>query len=160
MTAVRPAADGRLQVVADLTLSVDGMTSTVTGRGSELRIDTPDPARLLDAVAHAELPAGVGRVDSPRALGRIAEQLGASGLTLRVAGPRGDVLTMGDVSGSLLGRLVTGSPLVQMGRWAAVRPLLGAAVRRRTGARAPAAAGLAAGLAVLAAITLRRRRTG
>jgi hypothetical protein len=131
VTTGGPTPRGRLQVVADLTVAVDGMTSTVTGSGSELRIDTPDPVRLLDAAARAELPAGVGPVNGPRALGRVAEQLSASGLTVRLAGPQGDVLTMGDVTGSLLGRLVTGSRQVRIGRWAAVKPLLRAEVRRR-----------------------------
>src|SRR4051794_36142128 len=95
-----PRGVGQLHVVADVAVSVDGATATLTGSGADLRLESPDPAGLLDAVAHAELPAAVGRVDGPRALGRVADQLAAVGLTLTVAGPQGDVLSMGDAGGS------------------------------------------------------------
>jgi hypothetical protein len=158
--ATPPYPGSRLDVTADLTVTVDGLTSTVTGSGSDLRVETADPARLLDTLADAELPSGVGRVDGPRALGRLAEVLRAAGVRVTVTGPRGDVLAMGDVPPAWTGRLLTGSRSVRMGSWSAVRPLVLASARRRVPLGRRAVVAVTVVLATAGLVRHRRRTTG
>ena len=93
-----------LDVDADLRLRVTtsaGRTATarVTGHGRELRVDVDEPDVLLSTVERADV-------------GRAADLLAASGLTVRVVGPDGPAATIGAGASSRLGQAVTGSRFV------------------------------------------------
>ncbi len=92
---------------------------TVTASGTEVRIVVNDPSRLP----------GNGR-RSLAELTVVADALAARGISVRLDGPDGPILQLGDVRSSRLQRLVTGSPHIRLGSLAAVAPLL---VRRTNG---------------------------
>ncbi|WP_368496450.1 FHA domain-containing protein [Herbiconiux sp. A18JL235] len=92
---------------------------TITASGTEVRIVVSDPSRLP----------GNGR-RSLAELTVVAEALAARGISVRLDGPDGPILQLGEVRKSRLQRLVTGSPHIRLGSLAAVAPLL---VRRNTG---------------------------
>jgi hypothetical protein len=139
------AAGPRLEVEADLRLRVttergDSTSAHLTGRGRDLRVDVERPEVLLAAV-------------DPRDVGRVADLLAASGVTVRVIGPDGPAATVGAGASSRLGLAVTGSRNVApVPRAAASLAASTPAVRRVLVALLPAA------LALLAAAVLRRRR--
>ena len=86
---------------------------TVTAAGSEVRVFVSDPSRLP----------GRGR----RTLGELstlADALASRGISVRVEGPDGPILHLGDVKRSVLQRAVTGSAHIRLGSVAAVAPLL------------------------------------
>lgn len=121
---------GRLGVVADLQLVVDGHRASLTGSGSELVMRSDDPAALWLAVVGADLPSGLGRVSGPRAVGRLADQLAGQGLGLSIEGPAGVLVRIGQDSYSTAGRLTTKSRSVRLGSPRAVAPVLIALVRQ------------------------------
>ncbi|BAJ74788.1 hypothetical protein MTES_1824 [Microbacterium testaceum StLB037] len=63
-------------------------------------------------------------------LSTVADALAARGISVRVEGPDGPILHLGDVRSSVLQRAVTGSAHIRLGSVAAVAPLL---VRRGSG---------------------------
>jgi hypothetical protein len=140
-----------LSVFADLDFVVDLGDGPVQGRveaaGSTIRVTTDD------AVAVWRAAFGVPEFGGD-ALPRLADQLAAAGLRLEVTGPRGSVAVLGEVTGSLLGRLASGSAHVGLGSLRAVAPLAIARVRRNE--RRLLLPALAAA-AVLLAMALNRR---
>lgn len=144
----------RLDVTADLAVEVDGVPATLTGSGGRLVLSASDPVALWSAVVSSDLPAGFGRVDGPRSLGRIADGLREAGVRLDVRGPRGPVVALGAGVTSAAGRLSTGSSALRPGGARALAPLLLADLRRR-----PLAFAAAAALLAVAAVALRRRRS-
>ena len=150
-----------MEVRADLTLEIDGVISTLTGSGHDLVLHSFDPAGVLQALSYAALPASVGRIDGPRALGRVAKALAEQGLRIELTGPEGVYLRVGRGVHSRVGELVTRSRFVQPGKPSAVRSLLGAELRRRLDRPARVAAVGVSVAAVLAVVRrLVRRATG
>lgn len=94
---------------------------TITAAGSEVRVTISDPSRLP----------GNGRRTLAE-LSTVADALAARGISVRVEGPDGPILHLGDVKSSLLQRVVTGSPHIRLGSVAALAPLL----TRRNGGQA------------------------
>lgn len=142
-----------LSVSADLRLDVDGSKAHLVGDGQSLVLHSTDPLRLWSAVNKASLPAGISRVDGPRAVGRAADALLDSGLSVDVTGPHGVLVRLGQGADSRVGGFVTGSRGVEFGSARA----LGATIRAEIPAGRIAIAGTAvAALAVLYAL-LRRR---
>lgn len=92
---------------------------TITAAGSEVRVVINDPSRLP----------GNGRRTLAE-LSTVADALAARGISVRVEGPDGPILHLGDVRSSVLQRAVTGSAHMRIGSVAAVAPLL---VRRGSG---------------------------
>lgn len=150
----------RLEVVADLTLDVDGVPAVLIGSGDHLVLDAADPGALWSAVTRAALPAGVGRVDAARALGRLADGLREAGVRLDVRGPRGALVTLGAGVESATGRLSTGSSALRPGGVRTLGPLVLADLRDRRTVRiaALAAAGLTVAGLTISAVLRRSRR--
>ena len=94
---------------------------TITAAGNEVTVFVSEPARLP----------GNGR-RSLADLTVVADALAARGISVRVVGPDGPILQLGDVRNSRLQRLVTRSPHIRLGSVQAVAPLL----LRRNGDRA------------------------
>ncbi len=133
-----------LRVDADLFIDVDGTPAHLRGAGSHLVLSSPHPERVWAAAVGSALPAGVGVVDGPRAVGRLADALAGAGLSLDVTGPHGSVVRLGAGVSSALGRVSTGSAAVRPGPPLAVGAVVLAPHRRV----------LAPALAVLAAVVL------
>ncbi len=93
---------------------------TITAAGSEVRVTISDPSRLP----------GNGRRTLAE-LSTVADALAKRGISVRLEGPDGPILHLGDVKSSLLQRVVTGSPHIRLGSVAALAPLL----TRRNGGR-------------------------
>lgn len=150
MTPASRAATVRLQ--ADLEVVVAGRLATVSADGTHVRLRADDPLPIVRELQLAARQAGAGQVRPAHALGRVADELAAAGLTATVEGPRGPVLHLG-APGSRLGRWVTGSTVVRPGPVSGWRAVLGGAVgralRRRRAWLAAAAAVVVAGAAVL-----------
>ncbi len=127
-------ARSSLTVEADLALVIDGHRATLTGSGGRLRLEADAPAALWAAMNSASLPAGLGRLSGPRAIGNVADQLAGQGLEFSVVGPSGELVRLGRNSSSRIGRLATGSSAVRFGSVRAVVPVLGA-LARQAGAR-------------------------
>ncbi len=128
-----------MRVDADLQLVVAGRRAHLTGSGTTLLLESDDPAALWSSVTGADLPAGLGRISGPRAVGRLADQLRDVGLQLRVTGPSGELVRLGAGSPSRWGRLTTGSSAVGIGSVRAITPV-GLTVFRQAAATASAAA--------------------
>jgi hypothetical protein len=146
---------GTLRLQADLDILVAGHPATVSADGTHVRVRTDDPVPIVRELQLAARQAGVGHVGPAHALGRVADELAAAGLTATVEGPRGPVLHLG-APGSRLGRWVTGSTVVRPGPVSGWRAVLGGAVdrdlrRRRAwlGAAAGTVTVVVAGVAVL-----------
>jgi hypothetical protein len=105
-------------------------------------------------VSRAALPAGVGRVGGPRALGRLASGLRDAGVRLEVRGPRGVLVALGDGVRSAAGRVTTGSAALRPGGPRALGPLVLSDLRGRPAVLVPALAALAGAVA----LAVRRRR--
>jgi len=93
-----------LDVEADLQVEVtspsgESTTAHVTGSGKRLRVETGRPDVLFASVDRADV-------------GRVADLLAFSGVTVSVVGPGGPVATLGAGTSSRLGRAVTGSSRV------------------------------------------------
>ncbi len=159
MTALAPGGSARatgsakLAVFADLRIETDGQRAHLVGDGRSLILHTDQPLRFWSSIDHAALPAGVGRVNGPRALGRVADALHDAGVTVDVTGPDGVLVRLGDGAGSRLGKLVTGSSAVGFG---SVRLLASTVTARMPVGRIAAALGLAAVFGIVAVV--RRRR--
>lgn len=121
---------GRLDVTADLTIDVDGVPAQLTGSGSRLVLTSSHPEQLLDAAAASMLPVGVGEINGPRAVGRVADLMREAGVRLEVRGPQGAVATLGDDVRSAVGRVLTGSDAVSVGRPGALAALVWRGRRR------------------------------
>jgi hypothetical protein len=145
----------RLDVTADLVLSVDGVPATLTGSDGRLVLESADPAALWSAVVTSDLPAGIGRVDGPRGLGRLADGLRDAGVRIDVRGPRGPVASLGAGVTSAVGRVSTGSSALRPGGPRALAPLLLADLRRR---RRPIAVAAAVLLGLAGLLRARSRR--
>ena len=119
-----------LAVQADVHMDLGGHRAHLTGSGGELRVDTDAPAALWTEVTRAELPSGWARVNGPRAIGRIADELARQGLSLSVTGPSGEVVRLGARVSSRLGRVTTGSAAVGFGSPRTVAPTVVQVVRQ------------------------------
>ncbi|MGY1697467.1 MULTISPECIES: hypothetical protein [unclassified Geodermatophilus] len=138
-----PEGDPRLEVTADLSIEVDGVPLRVRASGSEITASSPDVRRLFSAVRVAGGAATQGPPGRAE-LARVADTLADRGLTARLDGPGGRVLSLGADVDSPAGSALVGT------RHARVHPagtLLGA------GPAAPVAA-----LALVALVLLARRR--
>lgn len=109
----------------DLTLSEhsdaapgEPFEATIAAAGQEVIVTINDPSRL---------PRGGRRTLTQ--LGALAGGLSRRGVSLRIDGPTGTILALGDVKAGFLHRIITGSPHVRLGTLAAIAPLL----RRRSG---------------------------
>ena len=142
------AVDADLQVVLT-TASGTSTTARITGGGQQVRIDAQRPEVLLGAVDRT----GVGRV---------AELLAATGITVALHGPHGPVAALGAGTSDRLGRVITGSRRVAPAPLGAVRLVWAGLPARMTVAARPAVLAVSAAIVVLAAIgrllTERRRR--
>lgn len=132
-----------LAVEADLRLDVtapngESTTAHVTGNGSQVRVEAARPAVLFASVDRADV-------------GRVADLLAFSGVTVSVIGPGGPVATLGAIAPSRVGRAVTGS--------AQVSPVAGAALLVMTPTRLRLAALAVPVLAVVLTVVRRWRRS-
>lgn len=125
-----PGRTRTLVVQADVRMVIDGHPAHLTGSGQDLRISTDSPAQLWAEVNRAELPSGLGRVNGPRAIGRLADQLAAYGLAVSVVGPTGEVVRLGARVSSRVGRIATGSTAVHFGSPRTLAPTLAQVVRQ------------------------------
>jgi hypothetical protein len=149
---------GTLRLQADVDLVVDGRLATVSADGTHVRVRADDPVPILRELQLAARGAGAGSIRPARALGLVADELAAAGLTATVEGPRGPVLHLG-APGSRLGRWVTGSAVVRPGPVSGWRAVLGGALAPALHPRRVwlgAAAGTATVTLAVAAV-LRRR---
>ncbi len=142
-----------LDLQGGLTFSVDGpggaTSGTVTGDGAVLRVHAHDPVAAWDG-ALSSVSTGTS------ALREVAERLAGEGLSIEVRGPHGRLAVVGAEADSVMGRVLTGSRRVQLGRVGALRPLAVAQARR--GLEPHRRALLLAGAAVLAVAVGRRVR--
>lgn len=141
-----------LQVEGTVSFTVDGpggqSTGTVVGSGGLVRIDAQDPVAVWDAA--------LGSVSTgPEVLSTVADLISSEGLLVEVHGPDGLLASVGAGVDSVLGRVLTGSRRVRLGRPAAVRPLAVAELRRRP---ALLAAPLGALVLIVGAVVALRRR--
>lgn len=120
---------GTLTVDADLRMDLNGHPAHLTGSGQDLRIDTDVPAELWAEISRAELPAGLGRINGPRAIGRAATEMARHGVSVSIVGPTGELVRVGARVSSRLGRLTTGSTAVRFGSARTVAPTALAVVR-------------------------------
>ena len=139
-----------LALQGDLRFTVDGpggsSSGTVEGDGAVLRVRAQDPVAAWDGL--------LGSVSTgPSALRAVADALAQEGLSVEVSGPRGLLALVGAEADSAVGRTVTGSRHVQLGRPAALRPLAVAQARRALTTRR-----LGAGAALLLVLAVLRRR--
>ena len=144
---------GRVRLQADLEVVVAGHLATVSAEGTHVRVRADDPVPIVRELQRAARRVGKSHVRPAHALGRVADELAAAGLTASVEGPRGPVLLLG-VPGSRLGRWVTGSTVVRAGQVSGWRATLGGAVgpavrRRRVWLGAAAGTVVVVGAAVL-----------
>ena len=103
---------GRLQVLADLSIEVDGAPVRVESSGGRVRVVADDVRGLVDHLRSAVRAAGVG---SPReGVVTVAETLAAQGLTGVLTAPTGDVAVLGAGVDSPVGRLLWGSRRVHV----------------------------------------------
>ncbi len=140
-----PEGEPALEVSADLSIEVDGVPLRVRASGSEITATSADVRRLFSAVrvaGGATTQGPPGRAE----LARVADTLAERGLTARLDGPAGRVLSLGADVDSAAGSALLGS------RRARLHPA-GAA---RSSGPVPVAAGLL--LVVLAVLARRRRR--
>lgn len=150
----RPELSGdRLQVQADLTIEVDGTTSHLSTDGDRLVLESSHPERVWASFLASALPAGVGDLNGPRAVGRVGDGLAEAGLRLEVTGPAGTVAHLGQGVNSRAGRVLTGSSAVGPGAPGAMAAL----VWHRSRVAVVAVAAAVGGAVVIA--TARRRRT-
>lgn len=134
-----------LTVDADLQLDLTtaagpSSTARVTGHGQQIRVQVERPDVFLAAVERADI-------------GRAADLLAATGITVTVHGPDGPVATLGAGTSSRFGRVVTGSNRVAVVPRAAVR------IVRPGGAVPMIAFAVSLALAVVAVIRTLRRST-
>ena len=86
---------------------------TITASGTEVRIVVSDPSRLP----------GNGRRTLAE-LSAVAEALASRGISVKLEGPDGPILQLGDVKSGALQRVITGSKHIRLGSVGAVAPLL------------------------------------
>jgi hypothetical protein len=148
----------RVNVEADLRIDVDGHSAALTSEGRSLTFTSDGPQYLWQALGDVGT---MGRRDGARAVGLIADTLGAQDLELHVVGPRGEIAHLGAGAHSWWGRTVTGSSLVELGALRTLRPL-GLSLVRRSRAFWPAVSAVGASAAAAAVVvvvvgSLRRR---
>jgi hypothetical protein len=139
-----PEGEPALEVSADLSIEVDGVPLRVRASGSEITATSADVRRLFSAVRVA----GGATTQGPpgRAqLARVADTLAERGLTARLDGPAGRVLSLGADVDSAAGSALLGTRRAQLHPAGAVR----------SSGPVPLAAGL---LLVAVAVLARRRR--
>ncbi len=139
-----PEGDPALEVSGDLSIEVDGVPLRVRASGSEITATSADVRRLVSAVRLAGGAATQGSPGRPE-LARVADTLADRGLTARLDGPAGRVLSLGADVDSAAGAALLGT------RHARLHP----AGALRSGGPVPVAAGL---LLVAVAVLARRRR--
>ncbi len=139
-----PEGEPVLEVTADLSVEVDGVPLKIRASGSEITAASPDVRRLFSAVRVAGGAATQGPPGRAE-LARVADTLADRGLTARLEGPGGRVLSLGAAVDSATGSALLGT------RHARLHP---AGTVLSGGPAAPVAAVLA--LAVL--LVARRRR--
>jgi uncharacterized protein (TIGR03382 family) len=139
-----PEGEPALEVTGDLSIEVDGVPLRVRASGSEITATSGDVRRLFSAV---RLAGGAATQGPPgRAeLARVADTLAERGLTARLDGPAGRVLSLGADVDSAAGSALLGTRRARLHPAGAVR----------SGGPAPLAAGL---VLVALAVLLRRRR--
>ncbi len=125
-----PGRTRTLVVQADVRMVLNGHPAHLTGSGQDLRISTDAPAAVWAEVSKAELPSGLGRVNGPRAVGRLADELADQGLAVSVVGPTGEVVRLGARVSSRLGRIATGSAAVHFGTPRTLAPTVVQLVRQ------------------------------
>ncbi len=138
-----------LSVVADLTVSVDDNCAHLSSDGRELVLTADNPLAFWNAISTAELPAAVGSISGPRALGRAADLLSDMGTTFRLVGPRGELVRLGARGKSPLMRVVTGSSSIELGEVRAVLPIVRGWLGQTVSKQWRLATAVAAGVAVL-----------
>ena len=144
---------GRLDVQADLTLDVDGVTARLHSQGDRLVLASDHPERVWSSAVSALLPAGLVLLDGPRGIAAVARALAGIGVRLDVEGPRGVVASLGAGVSSTVGRVLTGSDAVRPGAPLAVLALAWQARRR-----AVVVGLVGVGAAVGVGVAVRRRR--
>ncbi len=140
-----PEGEPALEVSADLSIEIDGVPLQVRASGSEITATSADVRQLFSAVRVA----GGATTQGPpgRAqLARVADTLAERGLTARLDGPAGRVLSLGADVDSAAGSALLGTRRARLHPAGAVR----------SSGPVPVAAGLL--LVVLAVVARRRRR--
>ncbi len=140
-----PEGDPALEVSADLSIEVDGVPLQVRASGSEITATSADVRRLFAAVrvaGGATTQGPPGRAE----LAQVADTLADRGLTARLDGPAGRVLSLGADVDSAAGAALLGT------RHARLHP----AGALRSSGPVP----VAALLALVAVLLVARRRRG
>ncbi|WP_336644826.1 FHA domain-containing protein [Microbacterium sp. USHLN186] len=107
-----------ITVDADLTVALLGtdteapFSMKITGSGRHVNVFISDPERL-PSVHRAQL----------HEFDALARQIAAQGLTVRIEGPQGPLVEVGDVRRSMLARLVTGSSHLRLGSLSALNSM-------------------------------------
>jgi hypothetical protein len=143
-----------LSVVADLRLETAGQRVQLVGDGQSLILHTDHPLALLAAVRHTSWPTAVSPMSGRASVARAADTLHRAGLRVDVRGPGGVLVSLGNVAGSRLGRVLTGSRAVAFGSVHEVSASLSTGIPL---VRVSAATCTAVAVAV-AVFALRRRR--
>jgi uncharacterized protein (TIGR03382 family) len=103
-----PEGTPALEVTADLRLEVDGVPVRVRASGTEIEVTSADVRRLFAAVRVAGGAATQGPPGRAE-LARVADTLADRGLTARLDGPAGRVLSLGADVDSAAGSALLGT---------------------------------------------------
>jgi hypothetical protein len=113
----------------DLSFSYTDESGSVT-KGSAVSSGT-DVKVALDSL----VPLGSGRVPSLDEVRPLAEMLAGKGMSVTLAGPDGNIISLGDVDSPASQRLVTRSPYIKLGKLGALVPLIRPSRRKPAAAR-------------------------
>ncbi|GAB3268191.1 FHA domain-containing protein [Arthrobacter pigmenti] len=91
-----------------------GTAGTIRAAGTEVEVTIDDPSLFQS-----------GKSPLVSAAKPMAQALAARGLTVRIAGPKGEIVSLGAVKAPAAQRLLTGSPHIRLGSWRALAPLAG-----------------------------------
>ena len=154
-----PQVRETLTIEADLRIDVDGRGASLVSDGRRLTFTSEAPGELWASLGGSTFGGLARPREGAKAVGRIAEALGAQDIELHLVGPRGELVRLGSGAHSWWGRALTGSRLVQVGPLRSVRSLGVSVVR---GSRlfwpATSAVGVAATAVVVVAVRGRRNR--
>jgi hypothetical protein len=103
---------GRLEVLADLSIEVDGAPVRVESAGSRVRVVTEDVRGFVDHLRAAAR--ATGSASARGSVATVAEALAAEGITGVLAAPTGEVAVLGADVDSPVGRLLWGTRRVRV----------------------------------------------
>jgi hypothetical protein len=153
----RPQVRETLTIEADLRIDVDGRGASLKSEGRRLTFTSEAPGELWASLGGSTFGGLAGPRDGAKAVGRIAETLAAQGIELHLVGPQGELARLGSGAHSRLGRVLTGSTLVQLGPLRIVKSV-GVSIVRGSRLFWPVASVLGVVAAAGATVALRGRR--